>query len=166
MLSYTTLLVACLIALVIAALVYKTIALIVKSVANFRKSVNNIHEHVVIVRKPRVRQKAGTRRNAVDDSLSALDRRKQETAWNQSRINRAKPYLNHNRNFEWLQREQKTALAEKSYKVSRRVAPKPTTLAMVSKPFKRKVAPWVLEHRNRDKGLLANVETKLPPTST
>ena len=166
MLSYTTLLVASLVALVAVTLVFKTIALIVKSVANFRKPVNNIHEHVVIVRKPRVRQKAGKKRSAIEDSLSALDRRKQETAWKQSRMHRAKPYLNHNRNFEWLQREQKTALSEKSYKVTRRVAPKPTTLAMVSKPFKRKVAPWVLEHGNRNKTLASNVETKLPPSST
>ena len=59
----------------------------------------------------------------------------------------AKPVVCHNQNTARFIREKRLLSTNGSYKVSREEEPEPRTLEMVSKPFRRKVAPWAKDNK-------------------
>jgi len=146
MLIYITILTGSLVALLAIALTYKTICLIFRSVSRSRRSVSSANKTVTSRFSSAAHRKKGRLGKAVHDSLIPLNRRHHETAWDRTKTHPVNPDAHRNENFAWLQRERKSVLVEDSYKVRRRFTPPTPTLAMVSKPFRHKRAPWVLEH--------------------
>ena len=59
----------------------------------------------------------------------------------------AKPVVCHNQNAARLIREKKLSSMYESYKARRSEEQEPRTLEMVSKPYKRKVAPWAKDNK-------------------
>lgn len=144
MLSYVTLLAGSLVVLLVVALIYKIVSFAFKSVSNSATPVSDTREQVTIRNSSAGPQKKSTICNAVHDSLTPPDRKNHETAGNRTKTHPVEPDPHLNQDFDWLLRERKTAL---SYTVKRRFTPQPLTLGMVSKPFRRERAPWVLEHK-------------------
>jgi hypothetical protein len=146
MFYYVTLLLGSLAALLVVTLIFKAIYLVFKSVSNSIKPVSGTYEPVTIRYSSAGRQKKSKISNAVHDSLIPLDRENHEVALNRTKTHPANPGAHRNQNFDWLVHERKSALAENSYTVRRRYTPAAPTLEMVSKPFRRKRASWVMEH--------------------
>jgi len=147
MLSYIIILLGSLVVLLAVTFIFKAICLVFKAVSNFIKPVSGAQERVTIRCESAVRQKKSNLSNAVHDALEPLNRRNQKTAWNRAKTHPVDPDFHPIQDFGWLQRERKSVLREDSYRIRRRVTAAEPTLEMVSRPFKREVAPWVLEYR-------------------
>jgi len=143
MFIYTSLFLASLVSLLVARMVYTTISSGFKTVSKSGKPVYRSNGRKVITDSTPGYQKNGNVRKAFTDALIPLDRACNATVWD---LARTQPYTaqNHqNQNAAWLVREKKLASVGEVYKVRRRVAPKPLTLDLVSKPWRREVAPWI-----------------------
>jgi hypothetical protein len=160
MLSYATLLLVSLGALLAVTLIYKTIQLIYKSASRFCSPASRSNKQAIFKKHSSMRPRNSTISSAIDGSLAPMERRIQKASWNEVSVNAVNSGGNGNQDFAWLKREKTSALSEKSYSVKRRYTPKTPTLESVSKPFKRKVAPWVLEYGNQNKAATPNIETK------
>jgi hypothetical protein len=146
MFYFITSLVGGLVVLLAVTLIYKAIKIVFKSVSNFIRPVSGTCEPVTIRNSSAGPQKKSKKSKAVHDSLIPLDRRNHEMTGNWTKTHPVDPDPHRNQNFEWLLHERKSALVQDSYTVRRRCTPTPPTLDMVSKPFRHKRAPWVLEH--------------------
>jgi len=143
MFIYTSLFLASLAVLLVARLVYKAIFSGYKAVSKPGKPVYRPNARAVFTDSTPGYQKNGKVRKASTDELFPLDRASNATVWNLARTNPYTPQIQQNQNTAWLVREKRLASVGEVYKVRRRVAPKPQTLDIVSKPWKRKVAPWI-----------------------
>jgi len=143
---YFTLLAGSLVALLAVTLIFKAIYLVFKSVSNSKSPDSDTYEPVTIKRSSAELHKKNKISNAVHDSLTPLDRKNHETAWNRAKTHPVNADAHRNQNFDWLVHEPKSALAEDSYTVRRRYTPAAPTLDMASKPFRHKRASWVMEH--------------------
>jgi len=143
MFIYTSLFLASLAALLVARLVYKTTFSGYKAVSKPVKRVYRSNARAVFTDSTPAYQKNGKVRKASTDTLIPLDRAGHVMAWNLARTQADSPQIRHNQNTAWLVREKKLASVGDVYKVRRRVAPKPVTLDIVSKPWRREVAPWI-----------------------
>jgi len=146
MFYYITLLTGSMIVLLAVVLTYKTICMVLKSISNSSNLVNNNYEPVTIKGNSERRIKKGKLSDAVHDSMTPLQRRNPEAAWNQRKTHPVNPDARRHQNFDWLLHERKSVLIEDSYRVRRRYTPPVPTLEMVSHPFRQKRASWVLEH--------------------
>ena len=145
MFIYTSLFLASLVLLLVARFIYKAICSGFNVVSESAKSINRTNARAAFADGGPGYQKNGKLRKASNDALIPLDRVNRETAWSLATTCATAPETLHNQNTTWLLREKKLELASagKTFKVRRRVTPEPLTLDMVSKPWRRKVAPWI-----------------------
>jgi len=144
MLFYTTIFLASLFALLVARLLYKAVSLLYKAVSKSGRSAHVSNRRVAITSSASGHQKKAVVRKAAFGNLIPVDRNGHVKAWNQAGTNAALPNVNRTQDTAWLLREKKLVSAGNAYKVKRRVVPATPTLDMVSKPWRRKVAPWIL----------------------
>jgi len=143
MFIYTSLLLASLVALLVARLVYRTTFSGYKAVSKPVKRVYRSNARVIFSDSTSGYQKTGKVRKASTDALIPSDRASNATVWNLARTNPCTPQIHQDQNIAWLVREKKLASVGEVYKVRRRVDPRPVTLDIVSKPWRREVAPWI-----------------------
>lgn len=145
MLIYTSLFLASLAVLVVARISYKAISSGYKVVSDSGKSADRFNERLAIAENTPGYQKSGKTHKASTEALSPLNMVSRETAGNSAKTHATTPRNHHNQGSAWLLREEKLApaAAGKVFKVKRRVTQEPQTLEMVSKPWRRKVAPWI-----------------------
>ena len=143
MLIYTSLFLASLVVLVVARIIFKAISSGYKVVSEYGKSADRSNARFAIAENTPGYQKSGKTRKASIEALTPLDMVSRETAWNSAKTRATAHRARHNQDSAWLLREEKLApaAAGKVFKVRRRVTPEPLTLEMVSKPWRRKVAP-------------------------
>jgi len=144
MLFYTTIFLASLVALLAARLVYKAVSLSYKAVSKSGRSTHVSNQRVAITASASGHQRKAVDRKAAFGNLIPVDRNGHVKAWNEARTNAALTNVNRNQDTAWLLREKKLVSVGNTYKVKRRVVPATPTLDMVSKPWRRKVAPWIL----------------------
>jgi hypothetical protein len=134
MLFYISIVVASLIAILLARFSYK-------AMTNKNRSVHTSNKRVAITDSSRRYQKERTGFKTYNGIPTLSVQEGGMVYSNPGKTHPAKPVVRHNQNTASLIREKKLLSMNGSYKVRRSIEPEPLTLEMVSKPFRRKVAP-------------------------
>lgn len=133
MLFYTCIFVGSLIAVLLACSFYRAIA-------NINSSVHSSSKREAITGGARIYQKEMTA-ITIDNGIPNTSVQKVRVVpSNPGKTGTAKAVDCNDQNTAWLIREKRLLAMNESFKVRRRLEPQPLTLAMVSKPFRRKAA--------------------------
>lgn len=140
MLIYTTILIASLIVAVLARLFFT-------EASNKSLSLYGSNEGIAISTGARAYKSRKAYHQTRSSALVPSGEDFRVTAWNQEKTHPVTPIVRCNRDTSWLLREKKLVSVGNTYKVKRRVEPTAPTLDLVSKPFRRKPAPWAHDNK-------------------
>ena len=139
MLSYTTILIASLIAVLVAGLIYKAAALFNKGISDSDKPGYHSNEQLVVAGGIMDRHSDGIAHRASMGKKGASGQTSQATAWSLAQMYPVLPTANDKQTSIWPHAVETLGFNGKASKVSRNVSPKVLKLEQVCKPFKRKV---------------------------
>lgn len=162
MLSYTTILIASLVAVVVASIIYKAAALINKGISDSSKPAFNSNERFAVAGGITDHHTGGAGSKPEKGKKARSGQTSQATAWSLAQMYPVLPAVNEKQASAWPHHVQGSASVGKSSKVSRDASQKPLKLEHVCKPFRRKVDPGTPSPETSSKPVVRKVAPDFP----
>jgi len=167
MLFYTGIFLAILIALLVARLIYKAVFLFYKAVSSASEQLGSSDKRFAISANDSGHLTCGAGNKAVTGPLITPGANNHVTAWNLAKTHPVVNEVNDSKNNVWPPRETIGASVGRAFKVTRYDGgPKRQTLDMVSKPFRRNVAPDTPTPETASNPLKGNADSKISTPET